>query len=129
MLLYGAAFVAGGVIAWYLVVALVRMALRLYRRVGAAKTFAIVVVAYIAWAHLDRLVYTLIGIVIGATVAFSLPWFTKWLQSWAERRGGLDANYWCRRCRVGTNNPRCYSCKQRDKTERSVARHQAEGAA
>jgi hypothetical protein len=129
LLLAGAIFIAGGVIGWYVICALLRLGLRVFRRIGAAWTFALVVLGYIAYAHLDRLVYTLIGIALGATTAFSLPWFTRWLEAWASKRGGLDANYWCKRCRVGTNNPRCYSCKQRDKTERSAARHPARGAA
>lgn len=123
LLLAGAIFIAGGVIGWYLVCTLLRLALRLYRRVGAARALAIVVLGYIAWAHLDRLVYTLIGIALGASTAFSLPWFAKWLEAWAEKRGGLAANYWCRRCRVGTANPLCWSCKQRDRTERSRPRY------
>lgn len=72
----------------------------------------------------DLVLAAAIAFTLGGAVVASTPWFMRWLEGYLDRiKAG--ASYWCRRCRVGTANPLCWSCKQRDKTERSRPRNVA----
>jgi hypothetical protein len=82
-------------------------------------TFLLGLVLLVALVLRPALIVTsLISFCLGAAVVLCTPWFTGWLEKWAEKRGGLSSPYWCSRCRVGTANPLCWSCKQRDRSER-----------
>lgn len=79
---------------------------------------AAVILLVMATLHPERLVYSLGGFVLGVAFTTSLPWFARWLERWVDRASS-GASYWCRRCRIGTNHPRCWSCQRGDKTSRN----------